>query len=165
VNARAVARALELLGLSPGERAVDLFCGLGNFSLALARSGARVRGVEGDAALVRRAEENAARNGLQADFHVANLFEDCRELPWAREPCEGLLLDPPRAGAEAAIGLVPVLQPRRVVYVSCHPATLARDAGILVNEFGYRLRGAGVMDMFPHTAHVESIALFERDGD
>lgn len=165
VNARAVARALELLDLSPGERAVDLFCGLGNFSLALARSGARVRGVEGDAALVRRAEENAARNGLEASFHVANLFEDCRDLPWAREPCEGLLLDPPRAGAEAAIGLVPVLHPRRVVYVSCHPATLARDAGILVNDFGYRLEGAGVMDMFPHTAHVESIALFERDGN
>jgi 23S rRNA (uracil1939-C5)-methyltransferase len=164
VNARAVGRAVELLGIQPGERVVDLFCGLGNFSLALARRGARVRGVEGDAALVDRARANAARNGLEASFHVANLFEDCRASPWAREPCEGLLLDPPRAGAEESIRLVPALKPRRVVYVSCHPGTLARDAGILVHEFGYCLRGAGIMDMFPHTAHVESIALFERGG-
>lgn len=164
VNERAVARAVELLAPQPGDRVVDLFCGLGNFSLALARRGARVRGVEGDAGLVERARENAARNALAAEFFVANLFEDCRALAWAREPCEGLLLDPPRAGAEASIQLVPVLRPARIVYVSCHPGTLARDAGILVHEFGYRLSGAGVMDMFPHTAHVESIALFERVG-
>ncbi len=162
INAQAVARAVELLAPADGDRVVDLFCGLGNFSFALARRGARVRGVEGDASLVARARDNAARNGLEVAFHVANLFEDCRELPWAREACEGLLLDPPRAGAEASIQLVRVLQPRRIVYVSCHPGTLARDAGILVNEFGYRLSGAGVMDMFPHTAHVESIAMFER---
>ena len=164
VNASAVARAVELLAIAPGDRVVDLFCGLGNFSLALARRGAQVRGVEGDDALVDRARENAVQNRLEVSFHVANLFEDCRGLAWAREPCESLLLDPPRAGAEASINLVPVLQPERIVYVSCHPGTLARDAGILVKEFGYRLRGAGVMDMFPHTAHVESIALFERAG-
>ena len=162
INAKAVARAVELLAPAPGDRVVDLFCGLGNFSLALARRGARVRGVEGDAGLIERARENAVRNGLDVSYHVANLFEECRELPWAREPCEALLLDPPRAGAEASIQLVPVLRPERIVYVSCHPGTLARDAGILVNEFGYQLQGAGVMDMFPHTAHVESIALFER---
>ncbi len=162
INDQAVARAVELLAFAPGDRVVDLFCGLGNFSLALARRGARVCGVEGDPALVERARENAAHNGLEAEFHVANLFEDCRALPWAQPPCEALLLDPPRAGAEASIHLVPVLRPARIVYVSCHPGTLARDAGILVNEFGYRLSGAGVMDMFPHTAHVESIALFER---
>ena len=164
INERAVARAVELLAPAPGDRVVDLFCGLGNFSLALARRGARVRGVEGDAGLVERARQNAARSGLPAEFFVANLFEDCSALEWAREPCEALLLDPPRAGAEASIQLVPVLRPERIVYVSCHPGTLARDAGILVNEFGYRLSGAGVMDMFPHTAHVESIALFERGG-
>ena len=164
INDLAVARAVELLAPADGDRVVDLFCGLGNFSLALARRGARVRGVEGDAGLVARARDNAARNDLPAEFHVANLFEDCRALPWARQPCEALLLDPPRAGAEASIQLVPLLDPARIVYVSCHPGTLARDAGILVNEFGYRLSGAGVMDMFPHTAHVESIALFER-GD
>jgi 23S rRNA (uracil1939-C5)-methyltransferase len=119
-------------------------------------------GVEGDAGLVGRARENAARNGLDVSFHVADLFMDCRKLPWACEPCDALLLDPPRAGAEASIRLMPALRPARIVYLSCHPATLARDAGILVNEFGYRLHGAGVMDMFPHTAHVESIALFAR---
>ena len=162
INAQAVARAVELLAPAPGDRVVDLFCGLGNFSLALARRGAQVRGVEGDAWLIERARENALRNGLEVAYHVANLFEDCRALPWASEPCEALLLDPPRAGAEASIRLVPVLRPERIVYVSCHPGTLARDAGILVNEFGYQLQGAGVMDMFPHTAHVESIALFER---
>jgi 23S rRNA (uracil1939-C5)-methyltransferase len=164
INEQAVARAVALLAPAPGSRVVDLFCGLGNFSLALARRGARVCGVEGDAALVARARENAARNGLEAEFHVADLFADCSGLPWAREPCDALLLDPPRAGAEAAIRLAPQLRPARIVYVSCHPATLARDAGILVNELGYRLSGAGVMDMFPHTAHVESIALFERAG-
>jgi 23S rRNA (uracil1939-C5)-methyltransferase len=163
INEQAVARAVELLAPEPGHRVVDLFCGLGNFSLALARRGARVRGVEGDAGLVARARENAARNGLEVDYHVANLFEDCAALSWARERCEALLLDPPRAGAEASIRLVPQLRPERIVYVSCHPGTLARDAGILVGEFGYRLAGAGVMDMFPHTAHVESIALFERE--
>ncbi|NHA15246.1 23S rRNA (uracil(1939)-C(5))-methyltransferase RlmD [Thioalkalivibrio sp. XN279] len=162
VNARAVARAVELLAPNPGQGVLDLFCGLGNFSLALARAGARVCGVEGDAALVQRARANAVRNGLEAEFHVANLFDDCRPLPWARRGYDGLLLDPPRAGAEAALGLVPALRPARIVYVSCHPGTLARDAGILVHEHGYRLSGAGVMDMFPHTAHIESIALFER---
>jgi 23S rRNA (uracil1939-C5)-methyltransferase len=164
LNARAVARAVELLEPASGERIVDLFCGLGNFSLALARRGARLRGIDGDAALVERARENALRNGLDAEFHVADLFTDCRNLAWAREPCDSLLLDPPRSGAEASIHLVPVLRPRRIVYVSCHPGTLARDAGILVHEYGYSLKGAGVMDMFPHTAHVESVALFER-GD
>jgi 23S rRNA (uracil1939-C5)-methyltransferase len=164
VNALAVQRAVELLEPARGDRIVDLFCGLGNFSLALASRGAVVRGVEGDPALVERARENAARNGLAASFHVANLFQDCRDMPWAREPCESLLLDPPRTGAEASIHLVPVLQPGRIVYISCHPGTLARDAGILVHEFGYRLRGAGVMDMFPHTSHVESIALFQSTG-
>ena len=164
LNQRAVSRAVELLGLTPGASVLDLFCGLGNFSLALARRGAEVTGVEGDEALVQRARDNAARNGVEADFYVANLFEDCRQLPWARRDYDALLLDPPRAGAEAAVGLVPRLRPRRIVYVSCHPGTLARDAGILVHEHGYRLEGAGVMDMFPHTAHVESIALFTREG-
>jgi 23S rRNA (uracil1939-C5)-methyltransferase len=165
LNAKAVARVVELMAPEPGARVVDLFCGLGNFSLALARRGARVRGIEGDPALVERARANAARNGLEVSFHVANLFEDCRKQPWALEPCEALLLDPPRAGAEASIHLVPVLQPERIVYVSCHTGTLARDAGILVHEFGYRLQGAGIMDMFPHTAHVESIALFRHGGE
>ncbi|MGD9387638.1 MAG: 23S rRNA (uracil(1939)-C(5))-methyltransferase RlmD [Gammaproteobacteria bacterium] len=164
INRRAVRRALELLAPAPGQRVLDLFCGLGNFSLALARQGACVTGVEGDKALVERARTNAQRNRLDVDFHVANLFEDCGQLPWARRRYDAMLLDPPRAGAEAAISLVEGLQPARIAYVSCHPGTLARDAGILVHQHGYRLEGAGVMDMFPHTTHVESIALFTREG-
>jgi len=162
MNAAMVARALELLAPEPGERVLDLFCGLGNFSLALARAGARVCGIEGDQALVERAAANARRNGLEAEFHLADLFQDCNALRWARQPCDRLLLDPPRAGAEASLALLETLAPRRVLYVSCHPGTLARDAGILVHQFGYRFSGAGVMDMFPHTTHVESIAVFDR---
>jgi 23S rRNA (uracil1939-C5)-methyltransferase len=162
MNEMAVARAVELLGPSTGDRVLDLFSGLGNFSLALARRGARVTGVEGDAGLVARARDNAANNGLDVEYHVANLFEDCSDLPWARAGCDRLLLDPPRAGAESACRMVDTLGPSRVVYVSCHPATLARDAGILVHEHGFTCTGAGVMDMFPHTTHVESIAVFDR---
>jgi 23S rRNA (uracil1939-C5)-methyltransferase len=162
MNEMAVARAVELIDPSSGDRVLDLFSGLGNFSLALARKGARVTGVEGDAGLVARARDNAANNGLDVEYHVANLFEDCSDLPWARAGCDRLLLDPPRAGAESASRMVDGLGPSRVVYVSCHPATLARDAGILVHEHGFTCTGAGVMDMFPHTTHVESIAVFDR---
>lgn len=162
MNEAMVARALELLAPEPGERVLDLFCGLGNFSLALASTGAHVCGIEGDEALVERAAANARRNGLEVEFHVADLFEDCRALHWARRSCDRILLDPPRAGAEASLALLGALAPRRVLYVSCHPGTLARDAGILVHQLGYRFSGAGVMDMFPHTTHVESIAVFDR---
>ncbi|MEJ2516002.1 MAG: 23S rRNA (uracil(1939)-C(5))-methyltransferase RlmD [Gammaproteobacteria bacterium] len=160
MNQAAVARAVELLD-GEGQRVLDLFSGLGNFSLALARRGAAITGVEGEARLVDRARGNAQRNGLEVDYHVANLFEDFSGLPWARAGCDRLLLDPPRAGAQAVAESVDVLGPQRVVYVSCHPGTLARDAGILGGH-GYRCTGAGVMDMFPHTTHVESIAVFDR---
>jgi 23S rRNA (uracil1939-C5)-methyltransferase len=130
--------------------------------LPLARRVAKVAGVEGEAGLVARARANAARNGLDhVAFHQANLFEDQRDAAWARADWDLVLLDPPRAGAEAAVGWLP-RGVRRVVYVSCHPASLARDAGLLVHRHGYRLAAAGVMDMFPQTGHVESIALFER---
>ena len=164
MNRRMVMRALELLDPQPTDRVLDLFCGLGNFTLPIARRVAEVTGVEGEHGLVARAAENAARNGIaHARFQVANLFEDQRGTDWARQPWDKLLLDPPRAGADQLLGYLPHRQTRRVVYVSCHPASLARDAGILVNQHGFRLASAGVMDMFPHTAHVESIALFERD--
>ncbi|MGB5209812.1 MAG: 23S rRNA (uracil(1939)-C(5))-methyltransferase RlmD [Gammaproteobacteria bacterium] len=164
LNRKMVSRAMALLAPAPGQRIVDLFCGLGNFSLPIARLGAQVVGVEGDAALVRRARENARSNGLDslAEFHVANLFEDCTGLGWLDQAADSVFLDPPRAGAQEILPAVARTGARRIVYVSCHPATLARDAGTLVNELGFDLRGAGVMDMFPHTAHVESIALFER---
>lgn len=163
LNQQMVGQALRLLELQPGDRVLDLFCGLGNFTLPIARRVAEVVGVEGEHGLVERAAQNAARNGISnAAFHVANLFEDQRQAAWARQPWDKLLLDPPRAGADKVLEYLPHQQTRRIVYVSCHPASLARDAGILVNQHGFKLSSAGVMDMFPHTAHVESIALFER---
>jgi 23S rRNA (uracil1939-C5)-methyltransferase len=163
MNQRMMARTLELLDLQPTDRVLDLFCGLGNFTLPIARRVAEVVGLEGEHGLVERAAQNAARNGIDnAHFHVANLFEDQRGTDWARQPWDKILLDPPRAGADKVLEYLPHKQTRRIVYVSCHPASLARDAGILVNQHGFKLTSAGVMDMFPHTAHVESIALFER---
>ena len=163
MNQRMVAQTLQLLDPQPDDRVLDLFCGLGNFTLPIARRVATVAGVEGEAALVERAAQNAARNGIDnASFHVANLFEDQRAAPWARQPWDKILLDPPRAGADQLLAYLPRRETRRVVYVSCHPASLARDAGILVHQHGFTLKAAGVMDMFPHTSHVESIALFER---
>lgn len=163
MNQLMMARALELLDPQPTDRVLDLFCGLGNFTLPIARRVAEVAGVEGEHGLVERAAQNAARNGIaNARFHMANLFEDQRAADWARAPWDKLLLDPPRAGADQVLAYLPHKQTSRIVYVSCHPASLARDAGILVNQHGFRLASAGVMDMFPHTSHVESIALFER---
>jgi 23S rRNA (uracil1939-C5)-methyltransferase len=163
MNQRMLARTMELLDLKPTDRVLDLFCGLGNFTLPMARHAAEVVGVEGEHGLVERAAANAARNGLaNASFRVANLFEDQRSAPWAGESWDKILLDPPRAGADKVLEYLPRKGTNRIVYVSCHPGSLARDAGILVEKHGFKLVSAGVMDMFPHTAHVESIALFER---
>jgi len=163
LNARMVQRAVELLAAGLGESVLDLFCGLGNFSLPLARRAGEVVGVEGDAGLVTRARGNALRNGLaNVSFHAANLFEDVTDLPWARRRYERVLLDPPRAGAREVLPVVAGCGARRVLYISCHPGSLARDAGILVREHGFRLSAAGVMDMFPQTTHVEAMAVFDR---
>lgn len=165
VNRMLVRRAMALLKPQAGERIADLFCGLGNFTLPIARLGARVLGVEGSAALVKRAQENAALNGLEArcEFAVANLFEATEESFAALGTLDKLLIDPPREGAIALVKALPVEGgPRSIVYVSCSPATLARDAAVLVHEKGYRLCGAGIANMFPHTSHLESIALFEK---
>jgi len=164
VNRVLVSRAVRLLDPQPGERVGDLFCGLGNFSLPLARMGAQVLGLEGSATLVERARENAAANGLQdlAGFDVADLYREGAGGFAVLGPFDKLLIDPPREGAAEAVKALPDAWPRRVVYVSCDPATLARDAGVLVHAKGFRLAAAGVVNMFPHTAHVESIALFER---
>ena len=164
LNRQMVARAVELLQPQPGERVLDLFCGVGNFTLPLARRAAQVVGVEGDRGLVERARANAARNGLgNAAFHTADLYGELTAEAWMNQTFDKALLDPPRSGALQVLPLLPRRGVRRIVYVSCYPGTLARDAGELVNAHGYRLSSAGVMDMFPHTAHVESIALFERD--
>ncbi len=161
VNRALVSRAIELLELSPASSVLDLYCGLGNFSLALARSAGRVVGVEGEGALVERARHNAHRNGLgNARFHVADLSRPIDpQTSWVRETYTHVLLDPPRVGAREVLGTVAQLRPRRVVYIACHPGSLARDLGVLVHEHGFTLEAAGVVDMFAHTAHVESIAV------
>jgi 23S rRNA (uracil1939-C5)-methyltransferase len=193
VNEMLVRRAIALLSPSPGERIADFFCGLGNFSLPIAARGATVHGVEGSDALVARARENAAFNGLgsRARFSMADLFAADAGSIAALGPFDQWLVDPPRDGAIALVKALPdapspdasplaagadataadstsatasatVCAPRRIVYVSCNPATLARDAAVLVHEKGYRLTAAGIANMFPHTGHVESIACFER---
>ena len=165
INRVLVRRAMTLLDPRPGERAADFFCGLGNFTLPIARRGARVIGVEGSATLVRRAGEIAAHNGLadRATFRTANLFAATPESLESLGPLDKLMLDPPREGAIALVKALPGDgAPARIVYVSCAPATLARDAAVLVHDHGYALAAAGVINMFPHTAHVESIALFQR---
>jgi len=164
INRVLVRRAMTLLDPRKGERIADMFCGLGNFTLPIARSGAQVVGVEGSAELVRRAGENAAANGLEerVEYGVANLFEATPETVAALGHFDKMLIDPPREGAVELVNALGEDGPQRIVYVSCNPATLARDATILVHQKGYRLCGAGVVNMFPNTSHVESIALFEK---
>jgi len=161
LNRLMVDRALGLLDPGPDERVLDLFCGLGNFTLALARRAAEVVGVEADGGLVERARVNAQRNGIaNARFLQGDLYGALDLAPWRRERFQAALLDPPRSGAIQVLDLLPALGVERVLYVSCYPTTLARDADRLVNGLGYRLISAGAMDMFPHTAHLESMALF-----
>lgn len=160
INRKMVNRVLETLQLTKDDVVLDLFCGLGNFTLPLAKYAGQVVGVEGDAPLIAHARENARRNQIEnVEFFAADLSRDL-DGPWAQRRYTKILLDPSRAGASEVLKYFPDWNPQQIVYVSCNPSTLARDAGILVNEQGYRLLKAGVMDMFPQTAHVESIALF-----
>lgn len=172
INRTLVSRALRLLEAQPGDRVIDWFCGLGNFTLPIATQAAEVLGIEGSQALVARAIDNAARNGLsgRTRFEARNLFELTGDDLLALGRFDRWLVDPPREGAFAlAKALADLHQagqggdrfPRRIVYVSCNPATLARDAGLLVHQAGYRCLAAGAVNMFPHTAHVESMAVFE----
>ncbi len=165
INRQMVSLAVDMLDLKAGERVLDLFCGLGNFSLPLARrvgETGQVIGVEGSEEMVERGFENAKLNGLNnLEFYAQDLTKDFSHQPWAKQGFDALLIDPPRSGAEEVMQYLARFNARRIVYVSCNPATLARDAGILATQ-GYRMRKAGVMDMFTHTGHVESIALFER---
>jgi len=171
INRVLVSRALRLLAPTRTERVLDLFCGLGNFTLPLARLSREVMGIEGSEILVQRARENARANGLEpsTSFAARNLFELTADDLRALGPFDKLLIDPPRDGAFAVSKALAAIAesghgplPQKIVYVSCNPATLARDAQLLVQQAGYRLSGAGVVNMFPHTSHVESIALFER---
>lgn len=164
INRRMINQALEWLAPESGSRVLDLFCGLGNFSLPLARCAREVVGVEGETSLVARALENAQRNGIDnARFLATDLHADFTGEAWAAEGFDRILIDPPRSGAEEVVRHLAQAGAFRILYVSCSPATLARDAGLLADK-GYRLARAGVMDMFPHTAHVESMALFERES-
>jgi 23S rRNA (uracil1939-C5)-methyltransferase len=170
INRVLVAYALRLLDAQPDDRVADLFCGLGNFTLPIATQVKEVVGIEGSSALTERALQNARANGLDAKttFYCRNLFDATAEDLVALGKFDRLLIDPPREGAmavcQALAGLSEAQQgikPKRIVYVSCNPSTLARDAAILVYEAGYVLLQAGVVNMFPHTAHVESIAVFD----
>jgi 23S rRNA (uracil1939-C5)-methyltransferase len=166
VNEALVSRAVELLELSSTDRVLDLFCGIGNFTLPIARSAGHVVGVEGDAGLVARARHNAGLNGLEnTEFHVADLARlpagPAVAAPWLKGTYTHVVLDPPRAGAREVLASVAGLEPQRVLYISCHPGSLSRDLGVLVNEYGFSLEAAGVLDMFPHTAHFESLALLK----
>lgn len=163
INPKMIALALELLDLNENDHVLELFCGLGNFTLPMARFAKQITGVEGDADLIKRANKNAEQNDItNTDLHVANLMEDVSDATWLKNDYDKLLLDPPRSGAKEMLPYIDKMNIKHIVYVSCNPSTLARDAGTLVNEMGYTLEKAGVMDMFPHTAHVESIAIFTK---
>ena len=164
VNQTMVKRAIDLLDPQPQERIIDMFCGIGNFTLPIARRGATTLGIEGSKRAVARAIENAAYNRLShlATFQVANLFEMTSQSLSTLGHIDKMLIDPPRDGAYELVKSINVSGPRRIVYISCNPATLARDANVLVNEKQYKLKACGIINMFPHTSHVESIAVFER---
>ena len=163
VNERMVKHAIDLLQVGDKQRVLDLYCGIGNFSLPLARQAAQVLGVEGEQRQVERARDNASRNGIgNCEFRVADLSKIDGRESWLGEAWDRLLLDPARSGAMEIVQQIASIGAQRIVYVSCHPGTLARDAGELVRTHGYQLEAAGIIDMFPHTAHVESIAVFDK---
>jgi 23S rRNA (uracil1939-C5)-methyltransferase len=164
VNSLMVHQALDWLDVGPTDRVLDLFCGLGNFSLPLAKRAKALVGVEGVDEMVHRASDNALINQLNnASFYQANLEEDVTSMVWAQEHFNKILLDPARAGAAGVMQHVVNLNPERVVYVSCNPATLARDSQVLLKQ-GYQLERLGMLDMFPHTGHLESMALFIKNS-
>ncbi|KTD41213.1 23S rRNA (uracil(1939)-C(5))-methyltransferase RlmD [Legionella parisiensis] len=163
LNRSMVSQAIQLMDLKSTDIVLDLFCGLGNFSLPMAKFCTKVLGVEGSKTMVERAYMNAQLNHIQnVDFYAANLDDVNEVKKLVQQSCNKVLIDPPRSGALEIVKQIDALNPERIVYVSCNPITLARDTDILVNQKGYTLIKAGVMDMFPHTAHVESIALFEK---
>lgn len=163
VNRRLIAKAIELLDLKGSEQVLDLFCGLGNFTLPLSRLAARVVGVEGSSKAIELAEQNAAHNGVvNSEFYVADLSINPGKARWARRSYDAVVLDPPRSGAAEMISWIGQSGVSKVLYISCHPGSLARDVGELVAGYGYRLKVAGAVDMFPHTSHLESVVLLEK---
>lgn len=163
INRLMVSQAIDLLALSPSENVLDLFCGIGNFTLPIARHAGHVVGVEGGVEMVTRAADNAKHNKIEnANFYAANLQAPPTDAPWMKQTYHKVLLDPPRTGAKEILPFIAACSPQRIVYVSCNPATLARDAGELVNQFGYQLTQVGIINMFPHTAHIEAMAVFDK---
>jgi 23S rRNA (uracil1939-C5)-methyltransferase len=163
LNQQMVMRALDLLDPQPGNTVLDLFCGLGNFTLPLATRAAHVTGIEGSEEMVERARGNAQLNGLaNAEFLQADLYRETEERPWPDKDYNKVLLDPPRSGARELLAWIAASNISHVLYISCNPETLARDAGLLVDTHGFRLQGTGIINMFPHTTHSEALALFER---
>jgi 23S rRNA (uracil1939-C5)-methyltransferase len=162
INQQMVAQALRLLDLQSTDSVLDLFCGLGNFTLPMAQNCRQVTGIEGDQAMVERARESAASNNINnTDYHVADLTRPDTDFPWMRQRYDKILLDPPRSGALEIVQLIGRFKALRIVYVSCQPSSLVRDAAIICAQ-GYNMIHLGIMDMFPQTAHVESMAVFER---
>jgi len=163
INQLMLKQALELLDPQPTENILDLFCGLGNFTLPIARFAKHVTGIEGSEEMVRRAQENAQKNQIQnTDFYAANLMAPNAKTDWMQKQYDKILLDPPRAGAKEILDFFSGFSAKKIVYVSCNPATLARDAGELVHKHHYKLKYIGIINMFPHTAHIEAIAVFEK---
>lgn len=163
MNRLMVKQAIQLLDLKPEDSVIDLFCGIGNFTLPIAQSVNHVTGIEGGDEMVRRANENAAHNNISnVTYHAANLMEPPHDAPWMKTQFDKVLLDPPRVGAKEILPFVNQCGAKKIVYVSCNPATLARDAGELVHQYGYTLKAAGIMNMFPHTSHIEAMAAFEK---
>lgn len=163
INRLMINQALTLLDIKAEDNILDLFCGIGNFTLPIARFANHVTGIEGTTEMTIRAKKNALHNNIHnVTFHAANLMEPVDAAGWAALRYNKILLDPPRAGAKEILTLVPVWQPEKIVYVSCNPATLARDAGVLVHQYGYELTQVGTMNMFPHTSHIEAMAVFEK---
>jgi 23S rRNA (uracil1939-C5)-methyltransferase len=165
LNEQMVMRALELLDPQKKDKVLDLFCGLGNFSLPLATRAGHVTAVEGSEAMVRRGRSNAVLNDLEnVEFYCSDLYQPIEGLPWPGADFNKILLDPPRSGAQELLPWIAASKASRVLYISCNPETLARDAALLVSQHGFSLKGAGVINMFPHTPHSEAIALFEREA-
>lgn len=162
INRKMLNKVIDFLQLDENDQVLDLFCGLGNFSLPMAKSCAYVTAVEGSLTMVKKGRDNAIRNNIEnvGFFHADLYSDDIASAPWLKKKYNKILLDPPRSGADAVLNYLGKMEAEKIVYISCHPATLARDAGVLVNELGYTLTDAGVMDMFPHTTHVESMAVF-----
>lgn len=163
MNRLMINQAIQLLELKPDDSVLDLFCGIGNFTLPISKQVKHVTGIEGSEEMVKRAQDNALHNHiLNTTFYAADLMQASSQAQWSKTSYDKILLDPPRAGAKEILPIIQRLNAKKIVYISCNPATLARDAGELVHQHGYRLKQAGIMNMFPHTSHIEAIAVFDK---